>query len=211
MYKKFLIIFFTIFLNLINVKYQPYSETGHEQFQKLEFVDGNCQLLISLDDGYIKRHINALKTKFFGWQHEIIYEYEKATYVGQTIFSRSNKTSEKYVFSYSLSEITYEERSFNISGTISAKETGKIKKVEVVSQQSLTIQYGSENSIKTTESSNMDITVYPNKKVSLRVSGEARISSGFSKYFVFWICIKKGAWEIVDVVNSYFELVEENA
>ena len=57
----------------------------------------------------------------------------------------------------------------------------------------------------------MKVTVYPDKKITLRVVGEGKISMGYSKTHFLWICFKKGAWETVDVVTSYFELVEEDA
>ena len=71
-------------------------------------------------------------------------------------------------------------------------------------------KYGTKSSEQTTERSSMKITVYQQKKVTLHVVGEAKVSCGFSKYYVFWICMNKGAWETVDIVTSYFELVEED-
>lgn len=189
----------------------PYSATGHSQFTELRFVDTNNKLLKNRSQLFINENLDALPKRFWGDVTRYTYQYADATYVGNIIFSRSNKTSEPLVFEYSIQEVYYEERSYNIQGTISGKVSGKKKTVEGSGQIEVKGSYSEKESYQRTEKNTLKVTVYPNKKLTLRVAGKAKISSGFSKYYVCFITTKKGAWETVDVLTSYFELIEENA
>jgi hypothetical protein len=44
----------------------------------------------------------------------------------------------------------------------------------------------------------------------LRIVGDAKITNGVSKYYFLGICFKKGAFEIVEVTSTIYELIEEN-
>jgi len=210
--KKFLIIqFLSLFFLLTNVVIDNYSLTGHEEFSKLEFVDKDCCLLKDMDKLYINMRLRSLPAKFVGSSTYIEYEYKDAYYIGNTIFSRSNKTREPYVFDYSLQTVEFMSRTLAIQGKLSLKASGKIKKVEASGTIDLQGSYEYKDSLQTTEKSGMTIKVFPGKKMTLHVRGEAKISSGFTKKWFFWVCFQQGAWETVDIVTSYFELVEEDA
>jgi hypothetical protein len=208
--KKMLSFFIVGLMSIFNAStIEKYTPTGHEQFSKLEFVEDRC-LLKDLDQEYIDSKLKDMKSKFWGTRTEYLYQYEDANYVGSVVFSRSNKSDQPYIFDYTLTEVEFNERSISVEGSISLKGTIKTKKVEGSGQIEVKTKYSESESYQKTEKSQMKITVFPNRKITLQVAGEAKISSGFSKYFVFWICTQKGAWETVDVVTSYFELVEED-
>ncbi|MDD4212711.1 MAG: hypothetical protein PHY42_04875 [Bacilli bacterium] len=194
-----------------DIQIDNYSLTGHDEFSNLEFVDSHCTLMKDMDDLYVKMRIKGLSTKFIGTSTSIEYEYKEATYVGNVIFSRSNKTRDIFIFDYSLQTVEFMSRCITIKGSLNMKAAGKIKKVEASGGIQIDGSYEVESSSQQTEKSSMTIKVYPQKKMTLRVTGDARISSGFTKKWLFWICIQQGAWEIVDIVTSYFELVEEDA
>lgn len=208
---KILLVFLLFFIGrAADLNIEPYSKTGHEQFSELEFKKKGKLLLVEMTDFYIEVKLRDLPRKFWGSANEYYCLYEDATYVGATVFSRSNKTREPYVFDYSLTEVEYYERSVNIDGSINIDGKRKKNTVEMSGKISLKGSANFKEGNRKTEGSEMSVTVYPNKKITLQVAGEAKISSGFSKYYIFWICTKKGAWETVDVVTSYFELVEED-
>ncbi len=194
-----------------DVRVDNYSITGHDEFSKLEFVNSNLCLLKDMDNLYVNMKIRGLPVKFIGTSTKIEYEYQDATYIGNIIFSRSNKTREVFEFDYSLQTVEFLSRTIAVEGTLNMKAAGKIKKVEASGGIEITTSYEVESSHQETEKSSMTIRVYPQKKMTLHVTGEAKISTGFTKKWFFWICIQKGAWEIVDIVTSYFELVEEDA
>lgn len=210
MKKWYSLLLFICLLQAQNMKLNPYSTTGHDQFSEIVFVEEGYDLLKDFDDLYIKMRLRGLPVRFWGYATEIKHEYVDATYVGSVVFSRSNHTEEAYVFDYTLTEVAYYERSFNIEGSLTLRGVIKEKKVEGQGTIDVKAKYGTKESSQTTERSAMKVTVYPGKKITLRVAGDAKVSCGFSKYYVFWICMQKGAWEAVDVVTSYFELVEED-
>lgn len=209
MKKLFLLISLLSFYIPLNI--EKYSKTGHDQFSELEFKKDDKILLVDMPESFIKKRLKELPKKFWGSATEYFHEYEDGTYVGKVVFSRSNKTNQAYVFDYRLEAVEYDERSYNIEGSLSVKGTIKKKTVEATGTINVEGSYGGKNYDKNTESSSMKITVNPGKKITLRVAGECKISNGFTKSYIMWICSKKAAWETVDIVTSYFELVEENA
>jgi hypothetical protein len=43
----------------------------------------------------------------------------------------------------------------------------------------------------------------------MRVTGNAELSNGVSRYYFFGIQFKKGEWEYIDVIDECYELIEE--
>lgn len=195
------------------IKVESYTETGHAQFKKLvpDNEKYNDKLLIKLEKSYIDKELNNLPRKVFGIKEKIFNKYFPATYESDTIFSRSNKTNESYVFSYNLETVHYKDVSFSISGTIGIKDVFKGKSGDITANGSMSVDYKNEQYAKTTESGKMNVVIYPGKKLTLRIIGKARVTNGISKKYFFGICIKKGAFEIVDITTAVYELVEENA
>ena len=209
---KLLIVVLSIF-NLIgfkNMDFKPYTKTGYEQYEEFEVPKGR-RILISYTDGEIERKYKDVPKGVFGTQEAYFDKYIPVKYKSTVIFSRSNKTRETYVFNYDLKTVNYSKVSVSVKGNISAKVVGKIKKVELTGQGDLTITHNKETSTETSESEKMNVTIHPNKKVTLRIVGDAMISNGVSKYYVFGICFKKGAFEIVEVTSIVYELLEEDA
>lgn len=196
-----------------DAKLDPYSKTGHDQFLEIKFVEDGDQeeiLLINMTKKSIDNNLKRIKSKFMGTNTIYKYKYKDVEFVSSVVFSRSNKTSETFVFDYSLQTVYYKESSFNVKGSLNYKNVTKKKEVENQFTANVAVEYETTESTKKTETAQMKVTVHPNKKITLRVAGDGKISMGYSKTFVFWICFKKGAWETVDVVTTYFELVQED-
>ena len=198
-------------INGNNISHDSYSNTGHDQFNELSYNNSEYFILKDYSDAMKDKCYSKIARGSFGWKAYVEHEYEDGTYVGTIVFSRSNKTLAPLTFTYSLTEVFYEEQSYSITGAISFKQTAKLKKVELAGAESFEVKVSGESSIKTTESNTMTLTVNPNKKMTLRVRGECKISLCFAKYYFLWMCTKKGAFESVDITTSYFELYEEDA
>lgn len=210
---KFVLICMIAFTSFaIMNKNKTYSDTGHEQFSEIEFADENCFLINSLSKEEIDKDLKGLKAKAFGKREELYLDKAKATYVSTVIFSRSNKTREEYTFTYDTSMVTYKKTSLTIKGSLTSKTVLKNKTngLEETITGDIGAAYATETSSKYTENGKMSVVIYPYKKVSLRISGDCLVTNGISKVFVFGICVKKGAWEIVEVVSTCFELIEED-
>ena len=211
---KLILIFSLTFLLTVNgnnINHDAYSNTGHDQFTYLAYDNSDYCILKDYSQAMKDNCYAKIKRIAFGWSANSVHEYEDGTYIGDIVFSRSNKTLAPLTFTYSLSEVVYDMHSYSMSGSLSLKQTSKLKKVELSAAESFEVKVSGESSIKTTETNTMTITVNPNKKITLRVRGECKISLGFAKYYFLGICTKKGVFELVDVTTSYFELYEEDA
>ena len=211
-------VLFLVLLSLIlvyvdgnTISHTGYSNTGHDQFNELAYDNENYFILKDYSEAMINKGYAKVPKAGFGWKAYAEHEYEDGTYVGAIVFSRSNKTLAPLTFTYSLTEVYYEEQSYAITGSLSLKQTAKLKKVELAGAESIEVKISGESSLKTTESNTMTLTVNPNKKMTLRVRGECKISLCFAKYYFLWMCTKKGVFESVDITTSYFELYEEDA
>ena len=209
---KFLIFILTCF-NIIgfkNIDFKPYTKTGYELYEEFEVPKGR-RILISYTDSEIERKYKDVPKAIFGTQDAYFDKYIPVKYKSTVIFSRSNKTRETYVFTYDLKTVNQSKVTVSVKGNISAKVVGKIKKVEMTGTGDLTINHSTETSVETSETEKMNVVIHPNKKVTLRIVGEAMITNGVSKYYLFGVCLKKGAFEIVEVTSIIYELLEEDA
>ena len=162
-------------------------------------------------DSEIKRKYKDVSFAMFGNQFSYFDKYIPIEYKSTVIFSRSNKTRESYTFAYNLETVKYEKVSISVKGSVNAKAVFKIKKVDVTGGGDFSISSTKDTSETVTESGKLNVVIYPNKKVTLRIVGDARVSNGVSKYYLFGICMKKGAFEIVEITSTIYEMVEENA
>ena len=210
---KYILTFLLVFIGS-NVKMSnvmPYTETGHSQFSEIIFEDDDGFLINNLDAKYLKKEMKKLKTKLLGTREKIFNKYEKCKYVSTVIFSRSNKTREAYTFLYDTSTVDYKSFSVTVSGNLDIKGVFKFNRKELTVSGGLDISEETEEYHKTTENGRLSVVVYPNKKVTLRIVGEARVSNGIQKKFILGICYKKGAWEVINVTSTCYELLEEDA
>ena len=198
------------FIGMKNMDFKPYTKTGYEQFEEFELPKGK-RILITYSDSEIEKQYQRVSKCFFGTREAYFDKYIPVKYKSTVIFSRSNKTRESYVFSYDLETVKYKNVSVKVTGNLSAKAVFKTKKVEVQAEGDISMSYATETYVKTTESGSMNIVIQPNKKVTLRIVGDARITNGVSKYYLFGICFKKGAFEIVEIQSTIYELLEEDA
>lgn len=198
--------------NYNQLKFESYTKTGHDQFDDFQLPSGR-RILINYTENEINKKYDDVSKGFFGTQIAYFDKYIPAKYTSKVIFSRSNKTRESYVFTYNLEEVHYEMVSVTVKGNISAKGImkSKLKSFEGSVQGDLSITYEKEVYDKTTENKQMKVNIHPNKKVTLRIVGDARITNGVSKYYFLGMCFKKGAFEIVEVKSTVYELIEEDA
>lgn len=206
----------TFFLALVCFNLKPlsaevYSKTGHSQFSEINFYDEENFLLHDVSDEFISNELKTLKFKLFGSREKILNDYADCEYVSTVIFSRSNKTREEYTFSYDTSTISYQKVSVTVKGSIDLKGVFKLKSKEFTVMGDASAEREVEDYDKTTESGRLSVVVYPNKKVTLRIVGDAKVSNGVKKNYILGVCVKKGAWEVISVISTCYELLEEDA
>ena len=205
----FFIIFGIFTLLLICKDVKAYSVTGHEDFKKITFVEEGSRLLNEYNRSEIEKSYDSMKPSVFGWQTVYYNINEEAYYEGVTIFSRSNKSNSAIEFDYILNETEVTEKSVTVKGTVSAKITGTIKKINMAftgeGQYSNTVDNSSSSSTKTT----LKFNIQPNCRLSLIVTGQCYVTTGVSRYKFLGITFKKGSWENIEVETIIYELREE--
>ncbi len=188
-----------------------YSSTGHDQFSELVMVDEDAYIIKDVSDEFIDNELKDLTWKIFGSREKVLNDEADATYVSNTIFSRSNKTREAYTFIYDTSKIVYTAVSVTTKGSISTKGVFKMKSKEITVAGDYGGDKKKEDSTKDVENGKLSVVIYPNKMITLRIVGKAKVSNGVMKNFIFGICTKKGAYEVVTVTSTCYELLEEDA
>lgn len=211
--KKILIVLCFIAMICVNYSFslKAYTKTGHDDF--LEIRKGKyVSLLNEIDDEIIEKLYKATKWKFFGWETKNIYVSEPIEYDGKIVFARTNKSSEPLTIAYSLREVMITTTSVKVTGSVSTKITGKLKKVNLDGTISGDLERESQNTIQSQrdEKTEFKITINPNKKVTIITTGTGYLTSGVSKHYLFGFTSKKGSWERIDVETTYFELREED-
>lgn len=211
--KVFLLVLVIVLLAFIlSIQVNAYVKTGHDEFMEINFIEKEDKLLVNRSSSEIEEAYKELSGgKIFGWKTSYFNINSKATYVGDTLFSRSNRTNNVFTINYKLEEENFSNKSIRINGSVAAKIAFGNSKSKVDASISPTISgyFDKTNGYSREETTDFKLNIMPNTKVTLRVSGEAYVTSGVSKYFFFGICLRKGEWERIDVETMYYELVEE--
>lgn len=195
---------------LIAPKAYASGSSGHSGFESITFPDqSKARLLVDMSDQQKNEAISKVKWKLFGWSTHNIYTRQPSYYVGQTIFSRANKTSTPIEFEYAMKVGKTTSNSVAISGGLTSKVSGKIKSISLGVDFKADAEW--EKVVKQSEEEKTSFTVkiMPDRKISLFIKGKAELTNGGCKFFVFGIPVKKGNFEFIDVVTEYYELCEE--
>jgi hypothetical protein len=190
-------------------KTQAYSTTGHEGIMAVSFEEEG-ELLVDMTSAKIEAGYKALgKNRFFGWKYHFFNIKSSATYLGEIIFARSNRTNDRLDIDYQMKETNYSERSIKTTGTLSGQFEGNIKKIDAGLKAGGEIELDRTTSITRVEDTKFSFVVEPNHRITFRVTGDAVVTNGVSKYCFLGITFKKGTWEYVDIITRYYELIEE--
>lgn len=203
------LLFLSIFFLSLGKTGNAYSETGHSDFRKIEFVSAKPRLLKNYSDSEINKYYKEMSKKTFGWSTHYLNMEEEATYVGLTIFSRANSTSLPITFDYSLKDVTFSEVSVTVSGSVSAKISGSIKKVTLGLSGDVNAKRTTESSSQTELKTSQNFVIQPGKKLTMVITGVCYVTTGVSVYRFFGIRFQKGAWEKIDVDTIVYEVREE--
>lgn len=205
------IIVIVLLLTIPSLKINAYTETGHEDFLKIETPE-YARIIKHYGYGETISLYDEVKFALFGWKTSYINYNVPITYDGKIIFSRSNKTSSAITISYVVQETSVVTTSVKVEGSVSAKITGKMKKVSV--DGTLQGEYShtkeTENEYEREEKVDFKFTLNPNKRIIVITTGKGMLTSGVSKHYLFGITTKKGIWERIDVETTYFEIREED-
>ena len=203
------LLFLSLLFLSIGKKMNAYTNTGHSDFRKITFVREECHLLKDYRSDEIDDIYGKISRKSFGWSTYYLNMEEEALYEGVTIFSRANSTSSPIVFDYSLKDVSFSEVSVTISGSVSAKISGSIKKVTLGVQGDASAKQQKESSNQTELKTSQNFVIQPGRKLTMIITGVCYVTTGVSVYRFFGIRMQKGAWEKIDVDTIVYEVKEE--
>jgi len=152
----------------------------------------------------------TIKPRFIGWSTVVVHDEEPVVFVSETLFSYANQSDEEIDYKYEYEQGTDIKDSVAFTGDITTKAGGKVKGFNLNFNSKLQSKLSKATTESKTESWNLDIKVSPYTKVSLKIKGEGSLTNGVSKFYFFWIPIRKGGWEILEIIDEYFWLVEEH-
>ena len=206
--KKILII--ALFLLIIkSMSLDAYTATGHEMFSEILFEDEGT-LLVNMTTSEINKGYKDIgRAKFIGWKHHFFTIKQKAVYVGETLFAKTNRSSAPLKISYKYKDTQTKERSVTYSGSLSGKFKTNIKAIDLELNSKLDTSVKTITTNQSVQETSFDVVVMPNYKLVFRETGDALVTNGVSKYYFFGITTNKGEWEYIDVVTKYYELYEE--
>ena len=209
--KKFYLILFLcfMFMGISSVCVNAEYETGHSEYKEINFkYNTGAKLLNRMTPGEVQKELDSVKRKFAGWRVNDMVCAASATYVGKSIFARYNNTKQPVKFAYASTIQNMEENSVVTTGSIGASLSSK-KKLNAALELEIRKQIGKVTTHTSTEKVDFNVTIDPGHKISLIVKGDCKVSNGVAKYYILWMCFKKGSWEIIDVMSEYYELCEE--
>ena len=183
---------------------------SHLNFEEIILIDES----VMMDDFSIseyQEYYMLVKRKFFGWSSIVIYEDIDCMFISETLFSYNNQSDEEIDYKYEYEQGKDIKSSVAVTGDISTKASGKVKGFNLKFDSKLQSKLSQATRENVSEAWKLDIKVNPYSKVSLKIKGEGKLTNGVSKFYIFWVPVKKGGWEILEVINEYFWLVEEYA
>ena len=209
--KKILLFVLCVFSVCGGLNVSAATSTGHDEFLNIYFPN-NEKLINQYSDYEVEEVARNVKKKVFGWSTVYINYNTKVKYDGKIIFSKINKTDVTFCFEYKVKEEEVSTKSVNVNGSVSSKITGTIKKINTTLTGifGAEVDYDNQNKSTTEILTLIDMEIMPNKKVTMITTGEAFVTSGYSKYYLFGIVVRKGIWETIETETVYYELREES-
>lgn len=180
----------------------------HQNLEEITLINEG-RLLEEYEEIDLEKYYPNLESKFFGWSSHIIQEDMDVVFISETLFSYSNQSNETITYKYTYSSDVDISDSIAVTGDISTSAKTKVKIFDLKFDSSIKSRMDYKSSESISEKWNLDIDIPPFKKISLKIKGEGKVSNGVSRLYIFYIPIKKGGWEVLDVTKTYYWLEEE--
>src|SRR5690554_467106 len=206
---KRLFIICLFFLFVYPLKIRAYSVTGHEIFSEITFKEKNKIIIKKSKNEIDQKYYYLRKPKFMGWKHYYFNMKEEATYVGEVLFAKSNRSRDPIKIDYKYKDTNTNERSVTYGGSLSGKFKKKIKGIDAEVNAKIEGSIKNVTSNQTIEETSFSVTIMPNTRMIFRETGDCLVTNGVSKYYILGITFNKGEWEYIDIVTRYYELFEE--
>lgn len=207
--KRVMFIVLVCSLFVLNMHEVYAGATGHGDFEVITFEDQYQKLLIDYSLRDYKDVYNNIKgRRFFGWKTFAFTIREEADYVGETLWKYKNMSRGTFEYTYKFEEEVVSTSSINATGGINVKTKKDIKTWNLAFDASAEVSYEASKETTTLEEWELKIDILPYSEAKLQLIGECEVSNGGGKYFAFWINVKKGGWEVINIISQYTYLEE---
>lgn len=183
---------------------------GHPDFQEIMLPKYSfSKMLDDYSESELKQEYKHVKRKAFGWSIRQMNDDIRVRFIGNTIFSKANNTTQELSFVYTFEEEKFVESSVTVEGDLGIDISGKVKTVSGGLDAKIRKQIGTKTQISSIETTRTTLLIPANRKLSIVSKGEAYLNTGVACYYFLGIRFKKGAWEYVDVISEYYDYYEE--
>lgn len=184
--------------------------SSHPEFDEIIFLyDSAASLIEDMPEKKIESAYKKVKRKAFGWSVLSIIEDENIKYVGDTVFSKANNTSNALTFTHTFEVINVLETSVSVSKSLESSFSYKDKKISGNVNAAIRKEIGEKTKEQVSETTKTNIYIPSKTKLSITIKGTAVLNNGVTKYYFLGIPLKKGTWEYIDVMTEYYDYYEE--
>ena len=205
-----IVITITMILCLDIDVYASTDKTGHPYFDEIIIPeDKDVYLLVNSSLSVRKKQLSKVKWRLFGTSVYTEVYKQKVTFKRPNVFVRSNKTGNVIEYDYKFNSSLKAKLSFQKDEKSKADFTAKIGKfgggveADVNEALGVSIESGVSQELSYT------ITVSPHSKLTIYSTGEAYLSQGALKYYLFGVPVYQTNWEHLEVIAEHYEFYEE--
>ena len=208
--KKIIFFLFTVNFIIIPLFFvDVYAEEDSDYLAYIEVVMSTGKLIRN----YTRDELNDLKEKsqmltFFGYALAKDNVGTKASYISSIVVSFENSGPSTIEISKEIQVETNQKISFSSGGQVSGGIGGNIKKVKAELAAKADIKYSEERSQSVKEKKTMKISIEPNTKMILYLTGDMLVYNGCFTYYAFFIKQYSAAYEFV-ILNTQYERLEQ--
>lgn len=195
-----LILYFSIpFLNAFVLQA---SSEEYTTFSEIMMSEG--KLLSNFTDKELEEMYKKVNgTKFFGVSvYKENYNIE-ASYISNTLYSVENKSDSDVTYEIEVDVETSNKVSFNASGSLNGSASGTKSGIKGEIGAKCGIEVSNTTTTSRKEKQKMKLIVEKNSRAIVYLTGNLTVTNGVAAYYVSFIQVSKGGFEIVTLKNQY--------
>lgn len=196
----FFALFYLSFFVLCN---SVHADTGdYTTYSVIKLSKGS--LLEEFTDQQIEEYQKKCnKRKWMGWRTYTVNNKVQATFISDTIYSFYNDGPSKIDYELTTVASCNTKTAISATGSLSYSLKGDIKKFKNGLDSALKMEgsYNKISEVKETEKISLDVDPYT--EVKIYMTGNAKVTNGYAKRYVWWIGCESGGFEYFTITNLY--------
>ncbi len=202
--KKIILILILCFILWISGILYPCfaSTTEYTTFSEIMMPEG--KLMSNFTEEEISEMYRSLeKTKFFGVAVYMENSNVDASYISNTLYSVENKGSTDIVYDVEVDVETTNKVTFSANGSLNGSASGKIKDIKSEIGAKCGVEVSKTTTSSRKEKQKMKLIVEGNSRAIIYLTGNVSVTNGVAAYYISFIRVAYGSFEIVTLKNQY--------